>query len=104
MPDRVLSLLGLCRRAGKTALGNDAVISSIVRGEARLVICAQDISENTRRKILYNAKMCSVPCLTLKRTKDSLGGALGKYCAVVAVNDSGFAKKLSGYIQTESEE
>ena len=104
MNDRILSLLGLCRRAGKLSLGHDAVISSVENGEARLVICAADVSENTLKKIAYAAEECSVPCLTLNRTKDSLGNAIGKYCAVVSVNDAGFAKTLVGYIQTESEE
>ena len=104
MNDRILSLLGLCRRAGKMSLGNDAVIASIANGEARLVICAADIAENTRKKIALAARESSVPCLTLNRTKDNLGNAIGKYCAVISVNDSGFAKKLVGYIQSESEE
>ena len=104
MNDRILSLLGLCRRAGKLSLGNDAVLASVRDGAARLVLCTADISENTYKKIAYAAGDSSVPCLTLNRTKDSLGNAIGKYCAVVSVNDAGFAKTLAGYIQTESEE
>ena len=29
MNDRILSLMGLCRRAGKIAMGNDVVIESV---------------------------------------------------------------------------
>ncbi len=102
--DRILQLLGLCRRAGRLKLGSDAAVSSAAQGEARLLLCAEDISENTRKKIKSAADMYGVKFFTLNRTKDSLSAALGKFCTVVAVNDSGFAKKLIGYIQTESEE
>ena len=61
MNDRILSLLGLCRRSGKLSLGNDAVIASVRDGEARLVLCTADISENTRKKITYAAGITLYP-------------------------------------------
>ena len=37
MADKLMSLLGLCRRAGKLVLGNDPVIDSINLKKAKLV-------------------------------------------------------------------
>lgn len=94
MNDRVLSLLGLCRRAGKLTMGNDAVIDDILKGKAYLVIFASDLSDNTKKGILSAAKLRGVKVLTTDADKFQLGNAVGKYCAVISVNDRGFAKRL----------
>ena len=52
MNDRILSLLGLCRRAGKLTPGNDAVIDDVAKGISKLVIVTSNISKNTEKKIL----------------------------------------------------
>lgn len=42
--DRLLSLLGLARRAGRLTMGNDAVIDSLEEGVSALVLFADDLS------------------------------------------------------------
>ncbi len=104
MNDRILSLLGLCRRAGKMTLGNDVVIDNIIGGKSKLVIMADDISKNTSKSILSAAHRHNVKVLTINRSKDELGMAVGKYCAVLSIDDSGFAKKLKELIANETEQ
>lgn len=53
MNNPILSLLGLCRRAGRISIGCDPVKSSILKGETRLVLFAGDISKNTEKDIVY---------------------------------------------------
>lgn len=89
-----LSLLGLCRRAGKLTIGCEAVKGSVLKGEARLVILAEDISKHTQQDVLFHAKQAGTPFVQAGCGKDALGAALGKYASVIAVNDTGFAKKL----------
>ena len=90
----MLSLLGLCRRAGRLTIGNDMVLESISDGKAALVVTASDISKNTEKKILSRCESFGVPRLELDRTKDEISFALGRLCVVAAVCDKGFAKKL----------
>ena len=45
MNDRILSLLGLCRRAGKLVIGADPTIDSINKGKSKIVIFADDFSK-----------------------------------------------------------
>ena len=52
MADRLMSLLGLCRRAGKLVLGNDPVIDSINLKKAKLVVVASDCSRHTAKDVL----------------------------------------------------
>ena len=95
--DRLLSLLGLARRAGKVQLGHDPVLESLRCGRARLVLLAADLSPHTSKGILYAAQQEDVPIYTLHQTVDDMGAALGKRVGAVAVEDAGFAKKLKTY-------
>lgn len=104
MIDRILSFLGLCRRAGKLTVGTDAVISEVLDSKARLVIVSSDISLNTEKKLKKVCDNNRVKLLKLRRTRDELSDALGRFCAVVAVLDTGFSKKLVQLIENENQE
>lgn len=102
MNDRLLSLLGICRRAGKLVIGADPVKESIDTGKAFLVICANDISQNTEKKIRGAVQTnTDVAYHIINRTKDELSFSLGKTCATLAVIDKGFADKLVELITAE---
>lgn len=95
--DSVLHLLGLARKGGNLALGEDAVAEAVARRAARLLLVAADAAENTRDRGAYSAQSIRVPCLTLPHTKGELGGALGReQCAVLAVTDIGLAGAVAG--------
>lgn len=104
MNDKILSLLGLCRRAGKVTIGNDAVMDMVTKQKAKLVIMAKDLSENTSKKILINSHKNNVKALALNRTKEELSDALGKFCAVISINEVGFANKLETLISEENQQ
>lgn len=104
MTDKLLNFLGLCRRAGKLNIGNDLVLDDIIKGECRLVILASDTSRNTEKKILFNCHKNNVKALKINRTKDEMSWSLGKFCTVVSVVDSGFAKKLAQLTEQENQE
>ena len=102
--DKLLNLLGLCRRAGKLNIGNDLVIDDILNNKSRLVVMASDLSKNTEKKILLNCYRYNAKSIKINRTKDELSWAVGKYCGVASVIDSGFAKKLAQLNETENQE
>ena len=99
--DKLLNFLGLCRRAGRLVTGNDIVIDAVENGDARLVIVASDISANTEKKLRRVCDELYVPILTVNRTKEELSVAIGKFAAVVAVTDKGFADKLTELINND---
>ena len=43
--DKALSMLGICRRAGKLSCGHDAAQTAIKHGHARLCLLSSDASE-----------------------------------------------------------
>ena len=103
--NKLLGLLGLCRRAGRVQMGHDPVLESLRTGKARLVLLAGDLSPHTSRGLVNAAEQEGVPLYTLKDcTIDEMGAALGKRTGAAAVEDSGFAKKLKTYCTDNEEE
>ncbi len=94
MQNKLLSLLGLARRAGKLSLGHDPAVESMHTGKAFLVLTAADLSPRTQKSICFTAQDTKTTLLTMAHTMDEIGAALGKRTGVIAVNDAGFANKL----------
>ena len=88
MNDKVISLLGLAERAGKIASGEFAA------EKARLIIVAEDASDNTKKKFSDMCKYYQVPFACYSQ-KELLGHGIGKeFRASLAVLDGGFAKAI----------
>ncbi len=101
MEDKALGLLGLARRAGKLTVGHDAVVSSMAAHRSRLVIIAEDASENTKKSVLRSAEEYGTHTIIVCGTKDEISYAIGKTAAVVSVDDEGFAKGLRKVVGNE---
>jgi len=101
MNDRLLSFMGICRRAGKLVIGNDPVKESIETDKALLIITASDISSNTLKKIKPVIEASKVPWYQTARTKDEISFSIGKACAILAVTDKGFADKFKELMESE---
>lgn len=100
-PDKILSLVGLATRAGKTASGEFCTEKEVKTGRAALVIVAGDASENTKKKFRDMCEFYEVPIYFYK-DKDTLGHAMGKqFRASLAVLDEGFAKGIRKHLDTE---
>ena len=81
----ILSLLGLCFRAGKLVSGDDAVADIVSAGEARLLVLAGDAGANITRRAPRHEQERGVPA-------QGRGWALGrKPTAICCITDIGFA-------------
>lgn len=101
--NKLLSLLGIARRAARLSLGNDAAMDSMRQGEARLVILASDLSPRTVKGVHNVAEQEEVDVVQIDATMEEISMALGKQTGVVAVNDAGFAKKMHALCTNEEE-
>lgn len=101
MNDRILSLLGICRRAGRLIIGADPSVDSIQKHKAKLIIFASDFSKSSSRPVLAAAHENNITTLTLNRNKDEVSLAVGRLCGVMAIEDEGFADKLKMLIENE---
>jgi len=93
--DRVLSLLGLARRAGKMTLGFDAVCSSVGKNESKLILAAADVSEGTMRKLRNHLSGSEINIRELSCGMEAINAAIGKPVRLVSINDSGFAGRIN---------
>ena len=102
MNDRILSLLGICKRAGKLITGADMTIDSIRKNKAKLVIFANDFSKSSKKSVQTAADECNVEFRRVLFRSEEIGFALGKICGVMTTEDKGFADKLEQLIENES--
>ena len=100
--DKVLSMLGLAERSRNVVSGGFATEQAVKCGKARLVIIAEDASDNTRKKYNNMCDFYEVP-YAFHGTKAALGHSMGKEeRSVLAVTDEGFANSIRKHL-TDSE-
>ncbi|WP_079910228.1 YlxQ family RNA-binding protein [Paenibacillus sp. 32352] len=103
MNNKWFNNLGLAMRAGKVITGEDAVIDAVRKGEAKMVIVAEDSSPNTLKKVNDKCSTYQVP-LHQYGSREQLGASIGKETRVVlAITDAGFAKMLKKSLENRTE-
>lgn len=91
---KVFSLFGLAARAGRIASGEFQTETAVKTGTARLVVVAEDASDNTKKLFGDKCSFYQVP-LFVFGTKEELGHAIGKECrASLAILDAGLAEAV----------
>ena len=91
---KILSYLGLATKAHKLVSGEFMTEKSVKGGKARLVIVADDASDNTKKMFRNMCEFYNVP-LYIMSDKEALGHAMGKQIrASLAVLDQGFANAI----------
>ena len=90
---RVLSYIGIAKKAGKLTFGTDAVCDALRRGGRNPVFAASDISAATEKKRTDKCTFYGVKLDRLDADTSGLGHAIGKTGAVAAVyvTDEGLA-------------
>ncbi len=95
----ILGMIGLAKRAGKLSCGEMLALESIKKRKSRLIIIAEDTSDNTKKSLTDSCNFYKVPYV-LFSTKEMLGEYTGGGIkSVVSVNDSNFAKSLKNKIE-----
>ena len=93
--DKALSLLGLAKKAGKLKSGEYCVEEELKKGRAKLVIVANDASDNTKKKFTDKSSFKKVP-LCFYSDKAGLGKSTGnEERAVLVIIDENFAKAIN---------
>ncbi len=92
----IMGFLGLSRRAGKLSCGHDAVIESIVKDKAELIILSSDASERLKNEIRHAATYGdrNIPVIETELLMQDFYQGIGKKSAVFSVTDKSFKEKL----------
>ena len=97
MENKILSTLGICRKAGKTVTGTDNVcIRMREKKDIFLILAADGLSDNTKKKISDKAAFYNVKVMYTQFDMITLGIAVGKNngCACVGITDKGLADSI----------
>lgn len=93
--DKVFGLIGLAKRAGRLVSGEFLTSAAIKDKKAKLVIIAEDASENTKKNIKDSCAFYKIDFKEYGHMEE-LGRFTGSsYRAVIAVCDEGFARAIS---------
>lgn len=89
--DKVLSMIGMAKKAGRVTSGGFLSEKSIKAGESALVIIASDISDRGKKTITDSCKYYGVKYIEYADS-EKLGKITGGgNRMVVSINDEGFA-------------
>ena len=91
---KIYGYLGLAARGRKVVSGEFMTEKAVKDGKARIVILAEDASDNTKKMFGNMCEFYHVPMYTMSN-KEILGHAIGKqFRASLAVLDAGLAKAI----------
>ncbi len=97
---KILNLIGLATKAGKTASGEFSTEKAVKTGRAYLVVVSEEASGNTKKMFANMCTYYKVPICYFGK-KDELGHAMGKEMrASLAVVDEGLAKAIVKQMNT----
>lgn len=98
MENKILSTLGICRKAGKTVMGTDNVCKRMrEKRDVFVILAANGISENTAKKLSDKASYYNVPVIYTEFDMQALGSAVGNDSgsACVGITDKGLADSIA---------
>lgn len=94
MTDKIISTIALCQKSGNLVSGEQNCEKAIRSKEAKLIIVANDASDNTKKKFTNSSKYYQIP-LYLFLTKEELGMITGKAVrSVLVVKNEDFSNAL----------
>lgn len=98
---KILNLIGLATKAGKTASGEFSTEKAVKSFKAHLVVVSEEASENTKKMFTNMCTYYKVP-ICYFGGKAELGHAMGKEMrASLAIVDEGFAKAVLKQLRME---
>lgn len=92
---KVVNLLTICRKAGKTLSGFDVSINALKDGSSKCILIASNTSPKTVKDLLFQIEKNSisgVKTLTMPLTIQEVDNYVGVYAGIIAICDDGFSK------------
>lgn len=92
--DKIFGALGLAMKAGGLAVGTEAVTLAVSKGKARIVFLTEDISDNSKDKLMSKLFACETKYIILPCSMAQLASRLGKsgFTTSAALIRPGFEK------------
>ena len=99
MKDKLLSYMGFARKSGNLISGSNTCAFSMKKGKVRLLLIAEDASENTKEKMTSEAKASNVP-VRIFGDSGEMSRAVGESGRTVfGITDGNFAQVIKKEIE-----
>jgi len=99
--EKVYSFLGIIQKAGKLSSGYNSCIFEIGKDKCKLLIVAQDATDNTKDKLISLCNSKKVPFI-IWGNKQKLGLSIGKPSrSVLAVKDENMSKVVQSMLEKQ---
>lgn len=92
--DKLLSMLGLSKKAGKLLQGFESVTEAALAGKVRLILLTEDLAPRSGNHVQEVALEAGVRCLRIPVNMDDVGYKTGKRAGILGLTDAGFAKAV----------
>ena len=92
--DKVISMIGLATKAGKTVSGEFSVEKAIQGNKAHAVIVSVEASDNTKKMFKNKCEYYKIPLFYYGTTQDLVKATGNKTRMSLAVVDEGFSKSI----------
>lgn len=92
--DKILTLLGFCRKAGKLVIGTEKVTELVKNKKSCLIMLACDISEKTEKELTFYASKGNAVLIRLPYDIKTLSHATATTAGIFATEDKGFSKAI----------
>lgn len=103
MNKKIISYLGFAKKSGNLLTGVNTCTFAMAKGKVKLVIIAEDISENSEKKIMKEIRRYGVQYVKYGESEEMSRAAGSSGRNVFALCDKGFAETILKEINRESE-
>lgn len=95
---KICGLLGLATKAGKIVFGSEACKSAIEKKKIKMLIVAENASENTKSNFKQICKKYNIPIYEILQIEE-ISNTIGKNNkAIIGISDINFSKEISKII------
>ena len=101
LPEKCRNLLTICRKAGKLEAGFARAKDAIEGGYAACVLLTADLSEKSRKEVLYYAQRKQIPVVQTDWEMTEVRLLFGQRAGILTICEKGFAKRIQELLLTE---
>ena len=104
MKDKLLSMLGLCKKAGRLVQGFDPVAQAAAQDGIFLIVLAEDLSPKSAKEIRHVALKQNIEVCAAPFSMDEVWHRTGRRAGILAISDQGLAEAVKRILSRVTEE
>lgn len=98
---RSLNYLGIAKRSGNLICGTDMVIKNLTTGKIKIILLANDASNNTKDKIIKKAFYYQIQVYEVFSSVELSNAVGADHLMIMAITDDGLAKAFLKEVERE---